>query len=147
MLPTSFQSDPIFHSPLFDQRNSDGSDADMMSGRNPQWARWFDALQGMAKGQGKSLKLGAMDGLPTDNHYATLPLSLQHTPGASYAYDLFGAPIAEIRGNKESADDQAALRDAAQPKPWSMTGAWRSMDFAPFRDPAPLPDPSAKRRK
>jgi hypothetical protein len=91
MMPTTFQSDPIFHSPLFDQRNADGTDADMMSGRNPQWARWFDALKAM--NGGKVPTLTGAPGLPTDDHYGTLPLSLQNLPGATYVDDDFGAPI------------------------------------------------------
>jgi hypothetical protein len=139
MMPTSFQSDPIFHSPLYDQRNADGSDADMMSLQNPQWARWFDQLKAMNGGRMPSLK-GA-PGLPDDDHYGTIPVSLQNIPGASYGYDDFGAPVSMNAGGRkaETPEMQAGLRQAAQPKPWSLGGGWRSMDFAP------LPDPSARR--
>lgn len=72
-------------------RNADGTEQDTMSSRNPQWARWFDALKAM--NGGKVPTLTGAPGLPTDDHYGTLPLSLQNLPGAAYVDDDFGAPV------------------------------------------------------
>lgn len=73
-------------------RNAFGENPDTTLMYNPGMSRWLDALNGLSQGGKKKVQTAGMDGLPTDTHYGTLPLSLQGLQGADYDYDDQGAP-------------------------------------------------------
>lgn len=110
-------------------RDMQGTNGVLSGGTNAQWAPFFESVQETGDRTGKPTSIGGAPGLPDNNEYGSLPVSLRGLSPAqgSYGYDSFGLPNSVTTAKRgllnpspKAQDAERARRAAAQPSPWSL---------------------------